>query len=445
MAKVKVTLDKREDHRHKDGRCPLVLRISHKRKTRDIPFDIYVLESQFNPDKREIKGVVNAVRNSKRIQKAYSDIDLWLDENKAEIKLWDITKLKDQIERKFFKKQSELNLFEHAADLFTRFRMKGKYSTISSYEDALKIVVKHGMKAKRKKDTVIIKTLFSWNEKDEKYEVLSEYSIYDKPIKAIDKSFAKKLEAYMSSRFNSKNTVFIHLRSLQSIISDAVDSYDELKGHKPFEGIKKVSVPNKPVVLTRSEIDKIRKLRHEFDKANPKYHVINYFLFMFNNMGMNFADLALAKVKSFDGERFNYTRKKTEEEGDHFSILQNEENLEIIKFYKGKKKGDEYLFPIISLDTSEERIFRVRKQKTKWFNDHFNEIASKLEIEKNITTYTARDTWTNMGLSMGIDIRKISKGLGHANVETTEKHYQQSMQFKLLDEMNAWITGDKQP
>ena len=50
-----------------------------------------------------------------------------------------------------------------------------------------------------------------------------------------------------------------------------------------------------------------------------------------------------------------------------------------------------------------------------------------------------------MGLSMGIDIRKISKGLGHANVETTEKHYQQSMQFKLLDEMNAWITGDKQP
>lgn len=445
MTKVKVTLDKREDHSHKDGSFPVVLRISHNRKTRDIQFDIYATEKQFNPIEKKFKGVENAVQKSLFVGDISSRIAFWVLQSKEEIKLWDIGKLKDQIELKFFNKQLELSLFEHAADLFTRFRMKGKYSTISSYEDALKAFAKFNMKQKRKKDTVIIKTLFSWDENNEKYSVLDEYKIYDKPIKTIDRDLAKKLEAYMSARFNSKNTVFIHLRSLQSIISDAEDSYDELKGHKPFEGIRKVSVPNKPVVLTRDEMDKIRFLKNEFDEANAKFHVINYFFFMFNNMGMNFADIALAKVNWFDGERFNYTRKKTEEEGDHFSILQNEENLEIIKFYKGKKKGEEYLFPITPADTPEERIFRVRKQKAKWFNDHFNEIASKLGIEKNITTYTPRDTWTNIGLGMGIDIRKISKGLGHSNVEITEKHYEQKMQFKLLDEMNAWITGDNQP
>lgn len=35
---------------------------------------------------------------------------------------------------------------------------------------------------------------------------------------------------------------------------------------------------------------------------------------------MNFYDVALAKVSQFDGERFSYNRKKTEREGDYFSI-----------------------------------------------------------------------------------------------------------------------------
>ena len=445
MTKVKVTLDKRADHTHKDGKFPLVLRLSHKRKTRDIPFDIYVHQDQFDETEGKITGIQNAVRHSKRVQNIFSNIDLWVDENKAAIKLWEITKLKDQIERRFFKKQSELRLFEHAADLFNRFWQKEKYSTIASYEDALKVLAKYNMHKSGKSDRIIIKSLFNRNAK-EGFEVKEEYQAFDLPIKAVDKDLAKNFEAYMSSRFKSKNSVFIHLRSLQSIISDAEDSYDELKGHKPFAGIKKVSLPNKPVVLTRTEIDSIRKLKAEFKKtANPKFDVINYFLFMFNNMGMNFMDLALAKVSWFDGERFNYTRKKTEEEGDDFSIKQNEENLKIIKYYRKGKSKDNYLFPIIPEDTPDERIFLVKKQKAKWFNDHFTDIANRLEIDKNITTYTPRDTWTNMGLSMGIDIRKISKGLGHARVETTEKHYEQNMQFKLLDEMNDWITDVKEP
>lgn len=70
-------------------------------------------------------------------------------------------------------------------------------------------------------------------------------------------------------------------------------------------------------------------------------------------------------------------------------------------------------------------------------------IAKELEIDKNITTYTARDTWTNIGLEMGIDIRKISSGLGHSSVEITEKHYSQMIQEKILDEINARITSNR--
>ena len=60
---------------------------------------------------------------------------------------------------------------------------------------------------------------------------------------------------------------------------------------------------------------------------------------------------------------------------------------------------------------------------------------------KKITTYTLRDTWTNIGLDLGIDIRKISSGLGQSSVKVTEKHYGKSMTEKMLDEINAKITG----
>lgn len=165
MAKVKITLDTRINSQNKEGKFPLVLRIGHKSKTRDIGFEIHLGPDQFNEETHTISGIRNAVRHAKRIQKIFSEIDLWIDENKGEIKLWDIAKLKDCIERKFFKKQSELYVFQHAGDLFDRFRVKGKFSTISSYEDALKILAKYNMKRAKKNDMANIKTLFNLDAK----------------------------------------------------------------------------------------------------------------------------------------------------------------------------------------------------------------------------------------------------------------------------------------
>lgn len=441
MAKVKITLDSRSSSCDKDGKYPLVLRISHKSKTRDVGFDIHLLPDQFDEAAIQIRGIQNSVRHSKRVQKIYGDIDLWVDENKAEIKLWDIAKLKDEIERRFFKKQSELNLLEHSAKVLYRFCADGKYSTAASYEDALKTLVKYRMKLAKKDDYQIIKTLFDQNGKDV-FTVKGEYQKYDMPIKAFNVEFVKDFRAYLNQRMNSKNSVGIYLRSLQSILGDAERSYEELRGHKPLDGIKKNSTPNAPVVLTIEEVDLIRQAKYE--EESSKFHVRNYFLFMFNNMGMNFYDVALAKVHQFDGVRFNYTRKKTEREGDDFSIKQNDENLKIIEYY-AKGKPDDYMFPLIPEGTPAPRIFRVKKDRTKWFNNNIKKIASELGIEKNLSTYTARDTWTNIGLAMGIDIRKISSGLGHSSVEITEKHYSQMIQEKILDEINAQITDSLKP
>jgi integrase len=438
MATIKITLDKRESNRHSDGRHPVVLRIGHKSKTRDIGLDVYVFEDQITFDPLKISGTLNAVRHTKRIDKLHKEVDLWLDENKAIIKLWRIVHLKDEIEKRFFNKQPDLSLLSHSAKMLYRYHVEKRFSTASSYEDALKLVVKYQMKQARQDDKVIIKSLFNKNESD-CFTVKKQYLKYDMPIKSITVSFAQELKTYVDSRTSSKNSVGIFLRSLQAVLNDAERTHTDLKGHKPLEGIKKSSSHNAQVVLTYDEIDLYRQTDYPTD--SPQFHVRNYFLFMFNNMGMNFYDMALLKVHQFDGERINYVRKKNENsDGDFFSIKQTDEARHIIAHYSHGLSPDDYIFPILSADIPESRIFRVKNDKVKWFNKHMKKMTADLGIEKNVTTYTARDTWTNLGLDMGIDIRKISSGLGHASVKTTEKHYMQTMQERILDEINSQIT-----
>jgi integrase len=439
MATARILLDQRNHCQANDGSFPLVLRIGHNRQNRDIPLGIHALPKKYDPETRKLTGITNSVRHTKRIQKKYGDIDLWLDEEGETIKHWDINHLKSEIEKRFFEKQLSLTLLSYSAVYLRRLQLEKRFSTARSYEDALKKFIKYRLRNAGKSDEAQIKSLFTL--KDGELSVRDEYKIYDLAIKAIDANFAKDFKAYMGSTMKSRNSVGIYLRSLQAIINDAGGSFTELKDHRPLDNIKKTSTRNKPVDLTIAEIDAIRNL--SFKEDSPLFHARNYFLFMFNNMGMNFFDLALLKTFQFDGEEIHYIRKKTESEGDHFSIKQNQEALSIINQYLDGQQKDDYLFPIIPPGTPPERIYRVKNDKIGWLNKHLKKIAELACIDKKITSYTARDTWTNIGLNLGIDIREISSGLGHSSVEVTDKHYGQTVKQKVLEKINSKITGVK--
>ena len=346
-------------------------------------------------------------------------------------------KFKSEIERIFFKKSPSHSILNHGAVYLNRLRLEDRYSTASSYEDALKALIKFRKSRKGQDDTVLIKTLYEL--KDGKLKVLDTYKDLDMEIKAMDYAFSKDFKAYMCNRYKSKNTPAIHLRSLQAIMNDAGKTYQDLRDHKPLSSIKKQSHENAPAPLDLEDINAIRNLKLEVH--TPIWDTCNYLLFMFNNMGMNHFDIAILKRFQFNDNRIKYFRKKTIYEGDYFSVLQNEESLKIIGYYLNGQDDDEYLFPIIPEGTAPERLHIVNNGKVKTFNKYAKRIAKLAGIEKKITTYTLRDTWTNIGLDMGIDIRKISSGLGHSSVQVTEKHYGKSVSEKILDEINAKITA----
>ncbi|MCK5677037.1 MAG: phage integrase SAM-like domain-containing protein [Flavobacteriaceae bacterium] len=436
MATIKITFDKRASNTTKDNKYPLVLRIGHKRKTRDIPFNLHLKKNQYDFNTNKILGILNAVRHTKRTRKMFSDVDLWIDENEGRIKNWEMERLKQEIEQRFFKKSPSRTILNYGGVYLYRLRMENRFSTASSYEDALKALIKFRKHLKGQDDTILIKTLYQI--KDDKMIHLEDYENLDMEIKAMDYGFLRNFKAYMSNRFKSKNTPAIHLRSLQAIMNDACKVFEDLKDHKPLSSIKKQSFENAPAPITLDNINTIRNLKLEFD--TPIWHNRNYLLFMFNNMGMNFFDMAIVKRFQFEDNRIKYIRKKTHNEGDYFSVLQNNESLKIINYYLNEQKDNDYLFPIIPKTTTPERLHVVNNAKVKTFNKYAAKIAALAGISIKITTYTLRDTWTNIGLDLGIDIRKISSGLGHSSVQVTEKHYGKSVSEKILDEINAKIT-----
>ena len=317
MATIKITFDKRADHKTKDKKFPLVLRVGHARKTRDIPFNLHLKENQYDFSTGKITGIMNATRHTKRTRKIYSEVDLWMDEHSGEIKNWEIKKLKSEIDRIFFKKSPSHSILNHGAVYLNRLRLEERFSTASSYEDALKALIKFRKSLKGEDDTVLIKTLFEL--KDGKLKVLDDYKDLDMEIKAMDYAFSKDFKAYMSNRYKSKNTPAIHLRSLQAIMNDAGKTYQDLKDHKPLSSIKKQSHENAPAPLNLEDINAIRKLKLE--ARTPMWDTRNFLLFMFNNMGMNHFDMAILKRFQFEDNRIKYFRKKTHYEGDRKSVV----------------------------------------------------------------------------------------------------------------------------
>lgn len=202
MAKVKLILDKRKSNTTKDGKFPLVIRISHQRKSRDIPLNLHVKKSQFNERTGKISGIENSGSKNIEVKKLSSDIEYWIDKNSFKIKNWEIARLKDEIERLFLGKQIALKLLNHGATYLSRLRLKKSFSTASSYEDALKSFVKYQKLLRKQDDKESISTLF--NIENNKLSLKEDFQKLDIQIIDFDTTYAKNFEAYLINKYNLK-------------------------------------------------------------------------------------------------------------------------------------------------------------------------------------------------------------------------------------------------
>jgi site-specific recombinase XerD len=110
-----------------------------------------------------------------------------------------------------------------------------------------------------------------------------------------------------------------------------------------------------------------------------------------------------------------------------------------------QKTGEEVIIPLSSramelmptgTGIKEEKVFRIMVNQV--VNRHLKEISDACGfMHRDIHFHTSRHTFATLSLSLGIDIKTVSKLLGHTKVATTEV-YAKVMDANKFTAMDAW-------
>ncbi|HWW41412.1 phage integrase SAM-like domain-containing protein [Pedobacter sp.] len=239
--------------------------------------------------------------------------------------------------------------------------------------------------------------------------------------------FLRDYEKWMLKEGNSLTTVGIYLRSLRSVYNESISDENISKESYPF-GKRKYQIPtsrNTKKALLLSDIKKI----YDY-KPSPGSNIEmarDLWLFSYLCNGINIKDIARIKYKNIDGDYLTFLRAKTERatrsNPKPISIYLNDRAREIIKKWGNKRiNADNYIFPIIEKGCTPENELRLIQQLIKTINKWMKFISEETKIEKVVTTYTARHSFSTVLKRSGASIEFISEALGHSNVRTTESY-----------------------
>jgi len=429
MAKVKLTLDNRKNSMKKDGTFPLVLSLSHKRRSRLLSLDYALHPGNWDAINQVVKSVSNHKHITAKVKNQLTKAKYFLISRKIEIDSMSINELRNHILTEIHSNE-ETN--ENSKNLFLSKRLNSKsiidYSKVKlsrlkqanrvGYSEAI-----HGALRSLKKFTKTTDILFA----------------------EIDVSFLKNYTAYCIGRGNKPNTISAYLRPIKTLFNEAIQEDVIPQELYPFKGFKmpRAKETKKRSLKMKNIID-IREL--ELKEKSALWDARNYFLFMFNNMGINFIDIArLQKSQIKDVEyknknllsgRLLYTRSKNQRQ---YSIKLTNESIDILNSYDFfKKKKDDLVFPIGYEDSAMGR--RTYKKKRQRINGRLRTIGGMVGLEENITSYYARHTWATIAKRKMIPVSVIAEGLGHSDLKTTQI-YLDSFDDKTLDDANDSIVS----
>jgi integrase/recombinase XerD len=246
------------------------------------------------------------------------------------------------------------------------------------------------------------------------------------PFEMVNPEFLNQYENWMTSKGNSLTTVGIYLRSLRTIINQAIDKNLVKTEDYPF-GIRKYQIPasrNVKKALVKSDIKKIvdyEPANGAIDKARDLW------LFSYLCNGANIKDIALLKYKNLDKKCIQFTRSKTER-----STKQDLKPIVVMRIPKIDEiltkwgalpmDSNNYVFGIVSdADSAVQKKAKIN-QATKTINKYMKRIGKELEIELDLTTYTARHSFATILKRSGASTEFIGESLGHKNNKTTENY-----------------------
>jgi integrase/recombinase XerD len=402
--KTNLTLALDVRRKKSDNTYPIILRLSHLRKTTSISLCYSVEKCSWDSRKRNIrnsyKGVtsVNKLNNILLKEKTRAaDIinDLF---DKKELEFLSIKQVKDKIVRT----SKYESFFEFGYGLAEDLKKSQRYGTARSYTGTLGTFKTYN------------------NNKDLKFNELN----YD---------FLLKYESQYLSKGNSINGLASNLRTIKAIYNKAIRAGLVKKEAYPFTNYKIRTIPTKKRAIDLESIKKIVVMR--LDKSSALFHYRNYFLASYMMYGISFMDLGFLKLENIINGRIRFQRSKT---GKLYNIKITDKLQEIISIYAGNKEKHDFIFPIVKRDKLELQHKDIDWERHR-YNKGLKRIGSLCGIEDNLTSYVSRHSFATQAMLQNVPLLAISAMLGHSKLNTTQI-YLKSLPNNILDSYNEQIT-----
>ncbi|MCD4665961.1 MAG: site-specific integrase [Bacteroidales bacterium] len=381
-----IMLDKRREKQ--DGTYPVKLRVTYQRRQKYYRAHYSFTEEYYN-------GLFEPkIRGKKKERKIYLE-----EFEKKALKI--IESLSEftfsAFEKKFFStKEDPFSVFEAYEAYIIILSNEGRANTASSYDCSLNSIKSFAKKQQLK--------------------------FYD-----ITPEWLKKYERWMEGKGNSPTTTGIYLRCLQALFNSAIAEGDISQSIYPF-GKKKYQIPagrNIKKALNLVEIEKI--YCYKAIKGSNKQLARDLWVFSYLCNGINVKDILNLRYEDIDGDQIVFIRSKTKntskKELKPVVAILTKEAKSIIRRWQNKKRDlNNYVFPFLQKGmTAEQELAKVRNT-IRMINENIKKIAVEMGIKKNVTTYTARHSFSTVLKRSGAPIEFISESLGHHDLKTTESY-----------------------
>jgi integrase len=318
-----------------------------------------------------------------------------------------------EFERKYIERKTKANdVFGYYQNKIDKLTQEGRISTAEAYSSSMRSL----------KDYYKNRTTLVFQDITVKFlEGYEKFHLSPPPITDDNNGKTKKKKA------KSLNTLSIYLRALRAICREAIKEghyYNELY---PF-GDGKYEIPSQEGVkkaLTQDEISKI--WHYKTIEGSPEKKAQDFFMFSFLANGINMQDIAKLTYENLKGDVLSFIRTKTKTKRKRnlsvITAILRPEAQAIIKRWGNKKISDETLiFPILSPGLDPQKEKALVKQFTKTTNKYLDRIGKACEIDKKISTYTARHSFATVLKRSNAPISFISEALGHSSQKTTQTY-----------------------
>ena len=395
MASIKIILWKHD--KKKDNTFPLVIRVTKNRKTRYVFTGEYVLEKDWDEEKRLVKkSHPNAKRmNSFLLKKLSETHDIVLD-----VKSNDNKQSVSNIKKKIVNNQST-DFFIVSKTYLEKLIKRKKFHQRDNDAGRLNIF-----------KTFLGKEHLDFND--------------------LNVSLLEKFQNHLRyEKKRSERTVANYMILIRTIYNLAISQSIIDRRDYPFgRGKVQIKIPESEKIGLN--LEEIQLLENVADITPAQQHAINVWLISFYFAGVRVGDVLKLRWSDFKDGRLYYRMGKNKK---LVSLKVPDKAQVILDGYKEEKQNkNDLVFPELrGTNFKDEKALTTRiKTATRNFNRRLEIVAEKLDIEKKLSMHIARHSFGNISGDK-IPIQMLQKLYRHSSITTTV-NYQQNFMHKETDD-----------